>query len=566
VNPAVERSVRAWIADDPDPGDRAELEALLTAARSDEEASAELEDRFGASLTFGTAGLRGAVAAGPNRMNRATVRMATVAVGAFLLSQDASAAERGVVIGCDARHRSDLLADETARVLTGVGIRVHLLPHQRPTPLTAFAVRHLGAAAAIMITASHNPRADNGYKLYLGDGAQIIPPVDTEIETLMNAVGSLASVPLGSLDDPVLAIRHGEEIVDAYAAAIGAASPERRAIGDVRLRVVYTPLHGVAASTFLAAIAAAGKDEAPYVVPEQAMPDPDFPTVPYPNPEAAGALDLALAAARSRDADLIIANDPDGDRLAVAVPDPSLAGGWRVLTGDQLGCLLGDFLMTHSDGDRLAATTIVSSRLLSRIAAGHGVGYVETLTGFKWIARAADGVAGSRFLFGYEEALGYAVGDVVRDKDGISAALAFLALATEAAGSGTPVVRLLDDLYVRHGLHLTSQLTVPTDDAALMMDRLRAEPPTEFAGVAVAQRVDLADGDPDRHLPPSDVLVFFLGDSTRIVVRPSGTEPKLKAYIEVIEPLPDAGALEGARAAASSRMEAVREAVVSVIG
>jgi phosphomannomutase len=509
-------------------------------------------------------------------MNRATVRLATAAVAAFLLRRDPAAAEQGVVIGCDARHRSDILTDETALVLTGAGLRVHLLPRQRPTPLTAFAVRHLGAAAAIMITASHNPRADNGYKLYLGDGAQIIPPVDEEIETLMHSIGPLAAVPLGSLDDPLLVVRHGDEIVDAYVGAITAASVAPRHAGadadttagvGAGLRVVYTPLHGVAGSTFLAAVAATGQGVVPYVVPEQATPDPDFPTVPYPNPEAAGALDLAIAAAREQGATLVIANDPDGDRLAVAVPDlAAAADGWRVLSGDQLGCLLGEFLISHSSGDRLVATTIVSSRLLSKIAAAHDVRYVETLTGFKWIARAADDVAGSRFLFGYEEALGYDVSDVVRDKDGISAALAFLALASEAAASGEPVVRLLDDLYIRHGLHVTAQLTVPTDDAGIMMARLRADPPPDFAGVTVVERLDLAAGEPVRHLPPSDVLVFFLADATRIVVRPSGTEPKLKAYIEVIEAVGDRGALEAARVTAAGRMDTLRQAVVSLLG
>lgn len=583
----LESRVRAWIADDPDPGDRTELESLLALAATDEAAGIELADRFAATLEFGTAGLRGAVAAGPNRMNRAVVRRATAAVAAYLLGMDSAAAERGVVVGCDARHRSDVLADETARVLVGAGLHVHLLPPQRPTPLTAFAVRHLGAAAAIMITASHNPRADNGYKLYLGDGAQIIPPVDSEIEALMGSVGALDSVPLGSLDDPNLVVRHGDGIVDAYVSAIVAASPP--ATGSTAstgstgstgstLRVVYTPLHGVARSTFLAAVEAAGYP-APHVVAEQALPDPDFPTVPYPNPEAAGALDLAVAAAQEQSADVVVANDPDGDRLAVAIPDMAAAGGWRTLTGDQLGCVLGEFLLARSasgergrrDGGepdgRLVATTIVSSRLLGKIAAAHGARYVETLTGFKWIARAADDQpGGASFVFGYEEALGYAVGDVVRDKDGISAALAFLALAAEAATAGKPLAQLVDDLYRRHGVHQTAQVTVPTDDAGQMMVRLRAAPPATLAATKIVDTRDLVDGDQAARLPPSDVLTYYLEDGTRVVVRPSGTEPKLKAYLEVIEPVAGDDGVAAASAAAAERIGAVRAAVVELLG
>jgi phosphomannomutase len=568
VSDSLEAEVGAWIEDDPDPADRADLLALLGEASV--ESRAELEDRFAGTLTFGTAGLRGAVAAGPNRMNRAVVRRASAAVAAYLIDNDPDASQRGVVIGCDARHRSSEMADEAAMVLAGAGLRVHLLPRPRPTPLTAFAVTHLGAAAAVMITASHNPREDNGYKLYLGDGAQIVPPVDEEIEALMRSIGSLSAVPLGALDGE-LVVRHGDEIVDTYVAAVVAAAP--RAPGeDSDLRIIYTPLHGVAGTTFLEAMAIAGYP-VPYVVPEQAVPDPDFPTAPYPNPEVAGALDLAIAAARARAGDVVIANDPDGDRLAAALPDPSVDGGWRRLSGDQLGWVLGEHLMAGSDemsdaGSRLVATTIVSSRMLGAMAASHEVRYVETLTGFKWIARASDATPGFRLLFGYEEALGYAVGGVVRDKDGIGAALAFLDLLVDLRRRNSTVLELIDEVERRHGVHLPAQLTVATHDAGHLMAQLRAEPPRDLAGIVVASHEDLTETEraAARGLPTSDVLVYHLEESTRVVVRPSGTEPKIKAYIEVVEPV-GAGndGLARARSVASERMLALHAAVESLL-
>jgi phosphomannomutase len=569
VSDSLDAEVGAWIEEDPDPADRAELLGLL--GETSAESRAELEDRFAGTLTFGTAGLRGAVGAGPNRMNRAVVRRASAAVAAYLVAHEPDASQRGVVIGCDARHRSSEMADEAAMVLAGAGLRVHLLPRPRPTPLTAFAVTHLGAAAAIMITASHNPREDNGYKLYLGDGAQIVPPVDEEIEALMGSIGSLSAVPLGALDDETLVVVHGDEIVDAYVAAVVAAAP-RSPGGYSDLRIIYTPLHGVAGSTFLEAMAIAGYP-APYVVPEQAVPDPDFPTAPYPNPEVAGALDLAIAAAQARAGDVVIANDPDGDRLAVALPDPRVDGGWRRLSGDQLGWVLGEHLMAGSDqmadaGSRLVATTIVSSRMLGAMAASHEVRYVETLTGFKWIARASESTPGFRLLFGYEEALGYAVGGVVRDKDGIGAALAFLDLLVDSRSRSTSVLELIDEVEMRHGVHLPAQLTVATHDAGHVMAQLRAAPPRDLAGIAVAAHEDLAetDGAAARGLPSADVLVYYLEESTRVVVRPSGTEPKIKAYIEVIEPVA-AGEDDPARArsVASERMSTLHAAVESLL-
>jgi phosphomannomutase len=574
-------------------------------------AEAELRDRFAGRLRFGTAGLRGAVAAGPNRMNRAVVRAATAAVADWLLASGLGAAGlgaaglgaadlgaagpgaagpgAGVVVGCDARHRSADFADEVARVLAGAGIAVHLLPRPCPTPLLAFAVRHLGAAAGVMITASHNPAADNGYKLYLSDGAQVIPPADAEIVKRIAGLGPLSRIPVAEAGSPLIA-RHGDEVAQAYLDAV--VSVAGGAVPGPELSVVYTPMHGVAGDLMLRAIRQAGF-AAPHVVAAQAEPDPDFPTVAFPNPEEPGALDLALADARRLGAELVVASDPDGDRLAVAVPEAADAlspatGDWRVLTGDQVGALLGASLLQRTAAQaapeaRLVASTIVSSTLLAKIAAAAGVGYAETLTGFKWIARAADGRPGTRFIFGYEEALGYEVGDVVRDKDGIGAALAMLWLATSAKAAGRSVAEVYDALETAHGVHLTSQLTLRTAEPAKVMSLLRTDPPVEFGGEPVVGVADLSDGreDPGRTepstpqypsaprypprpaLPTADVLVFRL-PGARVVLRPSGTEPKTKCYIEITEPL--AGrSLAAARHVAAQRLVPLRSALEAML-
>jgi phosphomannomutase len=397
--------VEAWIVDDPDPDDRAELQDLL-----DRGSSSELADRFRGSLRFGTAGLRGPLGAGPSRMNVATVRRASAGLAAYLAGSVPGAAAAGVVIGYDARHGSERFADETARVMSGAGLRVLRLPGQLPTPLLGFAVRHLGCAAGVMITASHNPAADNGYKVFLGNGAQIAPPADTEISAAIDRVGPLRNVPLGGLGDPV-----GEQVIGEYLDAVMSALPR---VDAHDITTVYTPLHGVGRGVLLAAFARAGFP-APHVVAMQGDPDPDFPTVPKPNPEEPGALDLAIAQARTVGADLVLANDPDADRLAVAVPAGDAPGGWRILRGDELGALLGAFLLTHTlDLERaLVATTVVSSSLLGHLAHAAGAQYVETLTGFKWIMHDSAARSEGHFIFGYEQALGYAVNDVVRDKD-----------------------------------------------------------------------------------------------------------------------------------------------------
>jgi phosphomannomutase len=578
----------AWISDDPDPADRAELRALL--ASGDQ---AELADRFAARLTFGTAGLRGAVGGGPNRMNRAVVRAATAALagwlpesfaghpGAGTRGPRADAAPGGVVVGCDARHRSADFAAEAAGVLAGAGLTVHMLPQPCPTPLLAFAVRHLAASAGVMITASHNPAADNGYKLYLSDGAQVIPPADAEVEKRITGLGPLAQVPVADAASPLITW-HGDEVAQAYLdAVVGGAGAETDVAGRTgepvawpELNVVYTPMHGVAADLMLRAIAQAGFAR-PHVVAAQAEPDPDFPTVAFPNPEEPGALDLALADARRLGAELVLASDPDGDRLAVAAREQE--GGWRVLTGDQVGALLGASLLARTGSGaapqaRLVATTIVSSTLLAKIAAAAGVRYAETLTGFKWISRAGDGIPGSSFIFGYEEALGYEVGDAVRDKDGIGAALAMLRLAASAKAAGRSVLAEYDELETAYGVHLTSAITLRTAEPARIMRRLRAEPPTEFSGQPVTQVTDLASSDapgqaeagpPGQAVPRADVLIFRL-PGARVVLRPSGTEPKTKCYIEIVEPLSDRS-LAQARAAAAERLAPLRSALEAVL-
>ena len=585
IDPDLRARIDAWIADDPDERDQAELRALL--ASGSPAAEAELADRFGGRLEFGTAGLRGAIAAGPNRMNRAVVRGATAALAGWLRAgggggppnpvdvtvSGSAAAEPhlhrhpaeirgGVVIGCDARHRSDEFADEAARVLAGAGLRVHLLPPRQPTPLLAFSIRQLSASAGIMITASHNPPADNGYKLYLSDGVQIIPPADAEIEAAIRALGPLAQVPVAAADSPLIT-RHGDEVARAYLDEVTA--PFHAPTGAAGLRFVYTPLHGVAGGLALRAFRQAGF-RPPDVVAAQAAPDPDFPTVSFPNPEEPGALDMALAQARQSGADLVIASDPDGDRLAVAVPDPQAEGGWRALTGDQLGALLGAYILerTSSRPDpehRLVATTVVSGTMLASIAAWAGARYAETLTGFKWIVRAADQRDGLHFVYGYEEALGYTIGTVVRDKDGIGAALATLSLAARARSGGESLLDAYDTLEVAHGVHLTSQLTLRTSAPAEVMARLRAVPPAAFGALDVISTADLAAGTAE--LPPADVLSYRLVGG-RVVIRPSGTEPKIKAYLEVVEPV-SSGRLAETRRAAQARMDPLRAAVRALL-
>ncbi len=499
---AMRARVEAWIADDVDPAAQAELRALLDAG--DEQ---ELADRFAGSLTFGTAGLRGPLRAGPNGMNRAVVRRAAAGLAAWL--GEHGHAGRIVVVGFDARHGSADFARDSAAIFAAAGFDARLMPRTLPTPMVAFATKRLGAAAGVMVTASHNPPQDNGYKVYADDGAQIVPPADAQIEAAIHAVGPTAEIPLSD-DYQVL----GEQIVDGYVAAVsGLIGP-----GPRELTVVHTAMHGVGTELITKVFAAAGF--APLIpVREQEQPDADFPTVSFPNPEEPGALDLAFAAATRADADLIVANDPDADRCSIAVPT---ADGWRQLRGDEVGVLLADWLISKGVTGTYA-TTIVSSSLLRAIAARAGVGYAETLTGFKWISRAAPDLC-----YGYEEALGYAVApELVKDKDGVSAALLMCECAATLKSQGTDLLGRLDELAATFGRYTTDQLSVRVDDLDLIaraMARLRADAPATLLGRPVTVE-DL--------LPDADV-VRLTWDGGRAVVRPSGTEPKLKAYLEVI--------------------------------
>jgi phosphomannomutase len=558
VEEELARAVAGWIAEDPDPATRAELAALLRAAHSGaSEAEAELDERFSGTLQFGTAGLRGAMGGGPMRMNRAVVIRAAAGLAGYLKDHGGGS----VVIGYDARHMSYDFARDTAAVMTGAGLAAELLPRPLPTPVLAYAIRQLGAAAGVMVTASHNPPQDNGYKVYLGDGSQIVPPADGLIAERIAAVGALADVPRPDGGWTVL----GEDVVNSYLARTGTVLADG---GPRDVSVVYTPMHGVGLETLLAAFARAGFP-VPVPVAEQAAPDPDFPTVAFPNPEEPGAMDLAFKTARDAGPDLVIANDPDADRCAVAVPDPSAVAGWRTLRGDELGALLALHLVhtgaAEPQQDTFAAS-IVSSSLLSKIAARAGLGYEDTLTGFKWISR----VEGLRY--GYEEALGYCVDPAgVRDKDGITAALLVAELAASLKRESRTLTDLLDRTALAHGLHATDQLSARVADLSLIgaaMARLREHPPTSPAGLRIVTAEDLADG--VGGLPPTDGLRYRLSgprvESARVVVRPSGTEPKLKCYLEAVVPVADASELAAARRTAADALAALKTDFAAAAG
>ena len=643
------RRAEAWLAADPDADTRSELEALLSGDRVD------LERRFEGRLAFGTAGIRGRMGAGPLRMNRVLVRIVAAALAERVLQERE---ERPmVVVGYDARHRSRRFAIDAARVLVARGIRATVLPRPMPTPVLAFAVKHLDASAGVMVTASHNPRSDNGCKVYWRGGQQLAAPIDTEIGQIIDRTAPLAEAYLASdddigietagdelaeaylasdddigietagdelaeaylasdddigietagdelaeaylasdddigietagdelaeaylaSDDDIGIETAGDELAEAYLDAVaGLLSPG----GPRSVRMAYTPLHGVGAETFLRALSRAGFDP-PAVVAEQAEPDPDFVTAPFPNPEETGVVDRLLDLAAHTGADVALAHDPDADRLAVAVPD---AGRWRLLTGDETGCLLAEHLLRRAGPDdgpepgtgrrRLVINTVVSSRLLPLIAAAHGADWAETLTGFKWILSAHAQRADSHDLvLGYEEALGYAVGEVVRDKDGIGAALVMAELVAALKREGRTLGDLLDDLHRRHGVHATGQRSVRFESVTgnrqpmkMAMAALRDAPPTELGGAAVTAVHDLAAG--GSHLPPADVVVLELfGIEARVIVRPSGTEPKMKVYAEAVVVLGDGDdansgtRLRSARGEARTRIAALLDAAV----
>jgi phosphomannomutase len=567
----------AWRDADPDPRTREELDELLAAGDT-----AALAERFDGALAFGTAGIRAETGAGPMRMNRLVTARVAAGLARYITASDPQAAEAGVVVGHDARAGSAIFAADAARTLSRAGVRIWRLPGPQPTPVLAFAVRHLHAAYGLMVTASHNPRQDNGIKLYVRDGGQLLPPDDEEIAASIDAVDPLR-LPARWADGG-FAFTRADDAVAAYVTSVSAGG--RKQPGTPELKVVHTALHGVGDATLRAVLAAAGWP-GPVPVAAQQAPDPRFPTVPYPNPEAPGVLDLARATAEREGAGLVLANDPDADRLAVMVPEPD---GWRMLTGDELGALLGDAVLADlarggpagrpGPGGKppVVATTVVSGSLLRRLAQAAGVRCVTTLTGFKWIARA--GGSGADLVFGYEQALGYAVRpDLVADKDGISAALLVLRLAAALAKDGKTLATRLDELALAHGVHVTRERSVRAAGAAGLarladaVARVRKDPPRLLAGQPVTV-TDLLDGAggvadlaggraeraPGQPVPPADVLIWHAGTvggegGARLMVRPSGTEPVLKLYAEAVRPVRSPGELAAARAAAAEHTE-----------
>ncbi|MGO4582995.1 phospho-sugar mutase [Arthrobacter sp. 2RAF6] len=564
-----------WAAQDPDPITAAALAELTGLASSGVAAARQqLEDSFSGTLQFGTAGLRAALGPGPNRMNRVVVRRAAAGLAAFL--KDAvEAASPGTrpraVVGYDARHNSDVFALESAAIFTAAGIDTFLMPSALPTPLLAYAVRSLDCDGGVMVTASHNPPQDNGYKVYLGGrtveesgrGSQIVAPYDSQIAASIEAVGPLASIELAESGWTELP----DSITGEYEAAMaGLADVENFPARE--LKIVLTPMHGVGGETAVSVLNAAGFTDVS-LVEEQATPDPDFPTVSFPNPEEPGALDLALAAAARSGADIVLANDPDADRAAVAAKDPD-TGAWRMLRGDEVGALLGAHVVARHAADTrqgdtsrgVFANSIVSSRLLSRIAAAAGFAHEETLTGFKWISRVPG------LVYGYEEALGYCVApELVRDKDGISASLLIAELAAAAKAEGKTIFDTLDEIYLVHGLHASDQLSIRVADLGLldaMMNRLRADPPESFGGSAIETFVDLAEG--SEQLPPTDGLLYLTKDLSRVIIRPSGTEPKLKCYLEVIKSVGSAAELSETRHSARTTLDHILADVREALG
>ena len=549
---ALPETARAWLAEDPDPATAQELSALIAKAEDgNPDALAELADAFDGTLQFGTAGLRGRLGPGSNRMNRVVVARAAAGLAAYLIASAGTTGERlKVVVGYDARRNSDVFARDTARIMAGAGVTAMVLPEALPTPVLAFAIRELGCAAGVMVTASHNPPDDNGYKVYLGDGSQIVPPADADIAACIAAVGALADIPLSEdfsiLDDTVL---------DAY--MVRAVSLLGDGPRDVS--AVYTAMHGVGGEVFMRAAAQAGFD-APTAVAAQFAPDGRFPTVNFPNPEEPGAMDLSLADARAKAADVIIANDPDADRCAAGI---RYGGDYRMLTGDEVGALLGWWIAERgrrsgTPASGVYAQSIVSGTLLERIAGDAGLGYATTLTGFKWISK----VPGLRF--GYEEALGYCCDpSAVKDKDGITASLLMLEMVAALKAEGRGVQDVLDDLAKKFGLYATSQLSVRVSDTSLIADamsRLRAAPPTSLGGREVLRMDDLEKG--AGGLPPTDGLRFSLPDA-RVIIRPSGTEPKLKCYLQVVVPV--AGDIAEARGTANTELDALRASVAEAL-
>ena len=576
-----------WLKHDPDPNARAELSAVVEKAKGgDESAKKDLNERFSGPLEFGTAGLRGVIGAGESRMNRAVVRRTCLGLGKYLLAKDPEVKKKGVVIGYDGRRLSREMAEDSACVLAALGIPSYLSPHVCPTPVTAYATAHVGASAGVMVTASHNPPEYNGYKVYWSNGAQIIPPHDTGIAAVIAEGPEADEVPLTTLDDGRKAgFIHDfpKDLEPGYldkVQALQVHSKDKGGTFDRSSSIVYTALHGVGNRLVLITLHRAGFSNV-HSVPEQAEPDGEFPTVAFPNPEEKGALDLSYALAEKQKADIIIANDPDVDRLAIALRNES--GKFTQLTGNQVGVLLGHYILTEGDasGDRVVLASCVSSPMLGRIAEQLGVHYEETLTGFKWIANRAmelEATAKKRFVFGFEEALGYTVGDLVRDKDGISAALLFAELWAERRSRGITIQQELESLYRKYGFYASGQVSLTMkghdglDKIRSMMARLRAKPPARVGDLAVVATSDvstgkkrLADGkEKQLPLPPSDVLMYDLEKKNRIIARPSGTEPKIKFYFDICEEVREGEPISAASGRASALMETLQKAFVTI--
>ncbi|ARC93776.1 phosphoglucomutase [Vibrio coralliilyticus] len=533
--------VTRWLEKDPDPRTREELQHLI-----DKEQYQELADRFSQRLEFGTAGLRGKVGCGPNRMNRLVIQETATGLGHYLIKHVQDAVKRGVVIGYDGRPDSKQFAHDTASVLTSLGIKVYLTHDVAATPIAAFGVRHFNAAAAVVVTASHNPPEYNGFKVYWENGAQIIPPHDSGIAGEIDEAAT-KPIPLMNLDDAEkhdLLVWLKEDYYETYRQTMNgnpllANHQQPEAVG-----VAYTAMHGVGADMAETLLKDAGFTKI-YSVAEQREPDGSFPTVNFPNPEEAGAMDMVVALAKANDADIACANDPDADRFAVAARRPD--GEYQMLTGDQVGSLFGNYLLSHTDATKqLIGNTIVSSTLLKKIALSHGAEYYQTLTGFKWLTNIAmqKETVEKQFLFAYEEALGYTVGNKVWDKDGLSALVAFSQLTAELKSQGKTVWDQLESIYREHGMYINAQHSTALDPKAPPVgDKLRAAQPSQIAGRKVEVIEDLksstrtfADGKTESiDLPASDVLIYHLSGGARVIVRPSGTEPKLKCYYEVVE-------------------------------
>ncbi len=539
IDPALAEYVASWVLQDPDPVTKAQLSDLLNLAQTDQSALAELQDAFSAPLEFGTAGLRGALGAGPNRMNRVTVLQAASGLAQYLVQQ--GFVGQKVVIGFDARYNSEVFAKDTALVMSGAGLQPIVFSHVVPTPVLAFAIRQQGACAGVMVTASHNPPQDNGYKVYLGDGRQIVSPVDEQISTLIKSVSDVREIGQGDAATVV-----SDDVINSYVSLTSQLISSGPTTDTQRKSVtsVYTAMHGVGWKTLQSVLSDSGFVE-PIAALEQRDPDPAFPTVAFPNPEEVGALDIALALAKKHSADVLLANDPDADRFAAAAPNS--AGDWITLRGDQIGALLGWWMIERAKltGAKLSGTfanSIVSSMMLEPIAKSAGLKYESTLTGFKWVSRV------NNLTFGYEEALGYCVDPHnVSDKDGVSAAAIFLELLAHLKSQDKTIWQVLDELALSHGLHATDQVSVRVssgDQVAMTMAAMRSNPPTELGGLKVSAIDDLAISFGE--LPKTDAVIIHLAgtdqiEKARVIIRPSGTEPKIKCYLEVVVRSEDLG-------------------------